>query len=76
MFLSHWSRVFALALLPLAAMAQQGQQASPADPDATVPDSTYISAFKEYRSATDAQATPDQTWRSANEAVAGKDAHA
>jgi hypothetical protein len=76
MFLSYWSRVSALALLPLAAMAQQGQQASPADPEAPVPASTYLSVFKEYRSGTDAQGTPDQAWRSANEAVAGKEAHA
>jgi hypothetical protein len=72
----YWPGIAALALLPLAAIAQQGKQAGPADPDAPVPASEYISAFRNYRPATDAQATPDQTWRTANEAVAGKDAHA
>jgi hypothetical protein len=76
MSLSYWSGVATLALLPLAAIAQQGRHAGPADPDAPVPASEYISVFKNYRPATDAQAPPHQTWRAANEAVAGKDAHA
>lgn len=76
MSLSYWSRVAALALLPLAAMAQPGKEASPADPDAPVPASEYISVFRNYRAAPDAQSTPDQTWRTANEAVAGMNAHA
>jgi hypothetical protein len=76
MSLSYWSGVATLALLPLAVIAQQGKQAGPADADAPVPASEYISVFKNYRPAIDAQASPDQTWRTANEAVAGKDAHA
>jgi hypothetical protein len=59
MSLSYWSRVAALALLPLAAMAQQGKEASPADPDAPVLASEYISVFRNYRAAPDAQPTPD-----------------
>lgn len=76
MSLSYWSGVAALALLPLAAMAQQGRPAGPADPDAPVPAPTYLSVFTQYQPATEPRATPDQAWRTANEAVAGRDAHA
>lgn len=76
MSLSYWSRVAVLALLPLAAMAQPGRQPSPSDPDAPVPASDYVSVFSTYRAASDAPPTPDQAWRTANDAVAGKDVHA
>jgi len=65
-----------LPLLPFAAMAQQAQQAGPADPRASVPVPVYVSAFKTYRPAADAPATPDRAWRAANEAAANNDPHA
>lgn len=76
MSLSYWRGAAVLALLPLAATAQQGEPAGPADPNAPVPAAQYISVFRNYRAAPDAQSTPDQAWRAANEAVAGRDAHA
>ena len=76
MSFTHWSKVAALALLPLAALAQQAPQTGPADPDAPVPASRYVSAFSDYRAAADEQGSPDETWRAANQAVAGQDAHA
>jgi len=72
----HWPVVAALALLPLAALAQQAPQTGPADPDAPVPASRYVSAFSDYRAASDEQGSPDETWRTANQAVAGQDTHA
>lgn len=72
----HWSGVAALALLPLAAMAQQARQTGPADPNAPVPASRYVSAFRDYRAVGDEQGSPDQAWRTANEAVADQGAHA
>lgn len=72
----HWPGAAALALLPLAAMAQQAPQSGPADPDAPVPAMRYVSAFKDYRAAGDEQGSPDEAWRTANEAVADQGAHA
>jgi len=65
----------ALALLPLAALAQQGRQANPGDADAPVPATAYVSAFANYRAAADEEATPDQVWRIANQEVADAEAH-
>jgi hypothetical protein len=62
-----WPKAAALALLPVAALAQQGQQAGPADANAPVPASGYVSAFTHYRTVTDNQASPDAVWRAANE---------
>lgn len=62
--------VAALALLPLAALAQQGRQAHPADAGAAVPATTYHSAFTDYQAAAADEASPDQVWRMANQAVA------
>ena len=73
MSFSYWSKAAALALLPLAAMAQQ---AGPADPNAPVPASQYVSVFREYRAVPDEQGSPDETWRTANQALADQDAHA
>ena len=66
----------ALALLPAAALAQQGWQGNPADADAPVPAPVYVSAFANYRPAADHPASPDQVWRSANAEVGNADAHA
>lgn len=69
----NWSKVAMLALLPLAAHAQQ---AGPADPDVPVSAPEYISVFKNYRSPTAEQGTPDEAWRAANQTVANQDPHA
>jgi maltooligosyltrehalose synthase len=76
MSFSSWPKVAALALLSLAAIAQQAQAADPADANAPVAPSAYISAFANYRTAAEEQATPDQVWRAANDAVREQDAHA
>lgn len=71
----HWISVAAVAIAPLAASAQQAQQASPDDAHATVPATVYVSAFETYRPAPSGTATPDQVWRAANKQVAGEDMH-
>lgn len=76
MSFSSWSMVAALALVPLAAIAQQAQQASPGDPNVPVPASRYVSTFRDYRAVPDEQGTPDETWRTVNQALASQDAHA
>lgn len=76
MSFSYWPKVAALALLPAAAIAQQVQQAGPTDANAPVPASSYVSAFENYRTATDNQSSPDAVWRAANEEVGRSDPHA
>lgn len=76
MSISYWPIVAALALLPLAAIAQPVQAADPADAAAQVPHAAYLSAYAQYRTAADEPATPDQAWRAANDAVSEQDAHA
>jgi hypothetical protein len=81
MSFSHWFTVAALALLPAmlppAASAQQPlQQPDPADANAPVPASGYVSAFKNYRAAADEKASPDKVWRAANEEVQSQGEHA
>ena len=71
-----WPGVAVLALLPAAALAQQGRQADPADVNATVPATVHVSAFAGYRPAGDPQLSPDQAWRAANEEVGKTGAHA
>ena len=56
----------ALALVPCAVGAQQ---INPADPLASVPAASHVSAFKDYRSATAAKTTPDRAWRPVNAQV-------
>jgi hypothetical protein len=76
MSFSPWVAVAALALLPLAATAQQTQQQlDPADANASVPASGYVSAFKNYRAAVDEKAPPDEVWRAANEEVQSDGEH-
>ena len=72
----NWSKVAMLALLPVAAIAQQVQAANPADANAAVPEAGYVSAFANYRIAADDQQTPDRAWRGANEEVGRSDPHA
>ncbi len=70
MSISHWTIVAALALPPLAVTAQQTQPLlDPADANAPVQASGYVSAFKDYRTAADEKASPDKLWRAANEQV-------
>lgn len=73
---SHWPKVVALALLPMAAFAQQAREPSPSDPNAPVPAPGYLSAFSTYQPAGKEQSTPDAVWFAANEQVSGQDAHA
>lgn len=67
-------------LLAASLGAQAGQSArppNPLDPEAQVPALAYDSALRAYaRPSADAAATPDQTWRRANDTVAGNAGHA
>lgn len=63
----------ALAVLPLAAAAQS--QPAPQEAQASVPATTYRSAFAGYRPATEEEATPDQTWRAVNDKVGKAGGH-
>jgi hypothetical protein len=67
-------------LLAASLGAQAGQSTrppNPLDPKARVPALAYDSALRAYaRSSADASATPDQTWRRANDTVAGNAGHA
>jgi hypothetical protein len=77
MTVKQWLAVGVLASLPFAATAQQApQQPNPLDANATVPASTYESAFKNYQSTADEQASPDKAWRSANDEMAKLGGHA
>lgn len=74
---AHWITVAALAMLPLAAVAQTAnRQPEPTDPDTSVPAFIYQSAFREYRPMTDAKIPPDKTWRGANDDMQGLGGHA
>jgi hypothetical protein len=73
MSFSHWITVAAVAFLPLAVTAQQ---ANPADANAAVAETSYVSAFKNYAATPEEIASPDQVWRAANEEVGGSDPHA
>jgi hypothetical protein len=59
----------AMVLVPCAVGAQQN---NPADPLASVPAASHVSAFKDYRSADYPTTTPDLAWRSANARVASE----
>ena len=74
MSFSPWPRAAVLALLPLAAIAQQTPDAT--DANAPVAPSAYVSAYANYRPSADQKSTPDQVWRAANEAVQEQDVHA
>ena len=64
---------FVLAVLPLAAAAQS--LSAPQEAQASVPATTYRSAFAGYRPATEGDATPDQAWRAVNEKVGKAGGH-
>ena len=63
----------ALAVLPLAAAAQS--QPAPQEAKASVPATTYRSAYTGYRPAAEEDATPDQAWRAVNEKVGKAGGH-
>lgn len=63
----------ALAVLPLAAAAQS--RPAPQEAQASVPATTYRSAFAGYRPSTEEDATPDQTWRAVNDKVGKAGGH-
>ena len=66
-----------LMSMPFAAAAQQtAKQPDPIDANAAVPASPHESAFKNYRAATDEQASPDKAWRAANEEMTKLGGHA
>ena len=65
----------ALAALPLAAAAQSQPKPAPQEAQASVPATTYRSAFTGYRPAAEEDATPDQTWRAVNEKVGKAGGH-
>ena len=64
-----------LAVLPLAAAAQSQPKPAPQEAQASVPATTYRSAFTGYRPAAEEDATPDQTWRAVNEKVGKAGGH-
>ena len=64
---------FALAVLPLAAAAQS--RPAPQEAQASVPATTYHSAFAGYRPAAEEDATPDQAWRAVNDKVGKAGGH-
>lgn len=71
---------FALAVLPLAASAASPATATPApsspqEAQASVPATTYRSAFAGYRPAAEGDTTPDQTWRAVNDKVGKAGGH-
>lgn len=75
--LSPWLAIAVLAFMPLAAHAQQTTRHSdPADPNASVPASDYVSAFRNYRAAADAGEAPDKIWRTVNDTVGQLKGHA
>ncbi|MEG0881358.1 MAG: hypothetical protein RSH52_08850 [Janthinobacterium sp.] len=70
----------ALAVLPLAASAAGPATSTPApsapqEAQASVPATTYRSAFAGYRPAAEDDATPDQTWRAVNDKVGKAGGH-
>lgn len=68
MSLVRWSAIFALALAPLAVIAQdKPMQADPADPAEIVPASQYESAFHNFRAFVDLKESPAKAWRAAND---------
>jgi hypothetical protein len=76
MSFSQWLSIAILVLPSLAATAQPTQPPlSPAQANASVPPSSYVSAFKDYRTAADEKASPDTVWRAANEQVLGEGGH-
>ncbi len=75
MTFSYWITVAAMAFMPLAATAQQSQQPSPTDANATVPPVGYVSAFDNYRTTPEEKSSPDQVWRTANEEITSQDMH-
>ena len=64
---------FVLAVLPLAAAAQS--PSAPQEAQASVPATTYHSAFAGYRPAAEEDATPDQAWRAVNDKVGKAGGH-
>ncbi|WP_219134603.1 hypothetical protein [Janthinobacterium sp. UMAB-60] len=64
---------FVLAVLPLAAAAQS--PSAPQEAQASVPATTYRSAFAGYRPAAEEDATPDQAWRAVNDKVGKAGGH-
>ena len=66
---------FVLAVLPLAAAAQSQPKPAPQEAQASVPATTYRSAYTGYRPAAEEDATPDQTWRAVNEKVGKAGGH-
>ncbi|WP_215409786.1 hypothetical protein [Janthinobacterium sp. JC611] len=70
----------ALAVLPLAASAAGPAASTPApsapqEAQASVPATTYRSAFAGYRPAAEDDATPDQAWRALNDKVGKAGGH-
>lgn len=67
----------ALAVLPQAASAAGPAASTPApqEAQASVPATTYRSAFAGYRPAAEDDATPDQTWRAVNDKVGKAGGH-
>lgn len=65
---------FALAACALS-LAAHAQSPAPQDPQAAVPAAPYRSAFDGYQSATEDDATPDETWRAVNRKVGEAGGH-
>lgn len=78
--LVHWMAVAALAISPFTApftVAAQTKDLAPdpADPRAQVAAFVHESAFNTYQFAAGQDASPDKTWRAANDEVQGLGGH-
>lgn len=76
MSFSHWVAVAMLSASPLAAFAGQPTLPDPVDARASGAPFTYESAFTSYRAAPEEQASPDTSWRAANDMVGTLGGHA
>ena len=73
----QWLAVAALALLPIAASAQQEQaRYNPSDANAPVKSAPYESAFNGFRAASDNQESADKVWRTPNDEMGKLGGHA
>ncbi len=76
MNLKPWAALGAL-LHALGAEAQQPSRTpDPTDPSVAVPATVYQSALTGFTPAEKTTATPDKSWRAANDVVAGQPGHA
>jgi hypothetical protein len=71
MSLLRWLASTALAVLPLAVIAEDKptQHPDPANPDAVVPQPVYVSAFDGYQTYAEPEESPTKSWHAANDEI-------